>query len=700
MLPPLREELSLYAGPATITGEPTWSLHDPVRNAYFRIDWVTFEILSRWHLPDPQEIVRAVSVETPIQGLEPSDIQIVLRFLSERELLQRSDAAFSRSLAGQVQRQKSNLWTWLLHRYLFFRLPLWKPDAWLGRTHHLVRVFYSPLFFGLSGLALMVGLLQVSRQSDSFSTTLVDLFSWHGLLAYALTLVLVKFAHELGHAFTAKRLGCRVPIMGVAFLVMFPMAYTDVNDAWKLPQRRHRLAVGAAGIITELLIAIWATLAWVLLPDGLLRTSMFLLASTTWIATLLINASPFLRFDGYFLMMDWLDMPNLHARAFALGRWRLREWLFGLEVPPPEQMGSRRQRLLILFAYATWGYRLLVFGGIAVIVYQAFPKPLGPVLAAIEVSWFIILPVLHEMKIWREYLSNLLRTRPGQRTLGVLVCLLLVVIVPWDTRVEGQGVLKPLESYPLIAPGGARISTMPVSNGAAVPAQALLLILEQVDLQFQHRALVARSAGLSWQVSAAGVDAKLREQQQVIAAKREKVNAEQQGLEKQQRQFVMRAPFAGTFYLTHPDLVAGNWVGKNEKLGELVGSASLRVETYLAEADIDRLRVGDQGVFYPEPGSPGSLKLVVNNIDTDATHELTEGMLASSRGGGIAVREHAKALVPEQALYRVVLSVQAGENSLLLPVLRGRVVIHGKAQNSLVRYVRAGLAVLWREAGF
>ncbi|MFZ9562725.1 MAG: HlyD family efflux transporter periplasmic adaptor subunit, partial [Burkholderiales bacterium] len=449
-----------------------------------------------------------------------------------------------------------------------------------------------------------------------------------------------------------------------------------------------------------LLIAIWATLAGVLLPDGLLRTSMFLLASTTWIATLLINASPFLRFDGYFLMMDWLDMPNLHARAFALGRWRLREWLFGLEVPPPEQMGPRRQRLLIFFAYATWGYRLLVFGGIAVIVYQAFPKPLGPVLAAIEVSWFIILPVLHEMKIWREYLRNLLRTRPGQRTLGVLVCLLLVVIVPWDTRVEGQGVLKPLESYPLIAPGGARISTMPVSNGAAVPAQALLLILEQVDLQFQHRALAARSAGLSWQVSAAGVDAKLREQQQVIAAKREKVDAEQQGLEKQQRQFVMRAPFAGTFYLTDPDLVAGNWVGKNEKLGELVGSAGLRVETYLAEADIDRLRVGDQGVFYPEPGSPGSLKLVVNNIDTDATHELTEGMLASNRGGGLAMREHAKALVPEQALYRVVLSVRAGETPVHLPVLRGRVVIHGRAQNSLLRYVRAGLAVLWREAGF
>jgi putative peptide zinc metalloprotease protein len=441
-----------------------------------------------------------------------------------------------------------------------------------------------------------------------------------------------------------------VPNMGVAYLVMFPMAYTDVNDTWKLPGKRQRLAVGAAGIVTELLIAIWATLAWAFLPDGLLRTAMFLLASTTWITTVLINSFPFLRFDGYFLLMDWLDMPNLHARAFALGRWRLRELLFGLKAPPPEQIAPRRQRLLIIFSYATWSYRLIVFGGIAMIVYQVFPKPLGPVLAAVELIWFIILPVLHEMKIWKKYCRNLIQTRLGQRNLVALVCLFLLVVLPWDTRVEGQGVLKPLESYPLIAPGGSRISAMPVSNGAVVSKQALLLVLDQVDLKYQQRSLAARSESLSWQINAAGVDAKLREQQQVIAAKREKVDAEARGLEKQQQEFLMRAPFAGTLYLSHPDLVTGDWVGKNEKLAELVVPTSLRVVTYLSETDVDRLRVGDRGVFFSESGSPGALQLTVQNIDADATHELHEGMLASSRGGALPVREHDKLLKPGLAL--------------------------------------------------
>ena len=101
--------------------------------------------------------------------------------------------------------------------------------------------------------------------------------------------------------------------------MLWPVAYTDTNEVWKLTRRDQRLKVAAAGIATELTIAVWAMLAWVWLPDGL-RAMAFLLATTTWVSTVLINASPFMRFDGYFLLSDFLQMPNLHARAFALAR--------------------------------------------------------------------------------------------------------------------------------------------------------------------------------------------------------------------------------------------------------------------------------------------------------------------------------------------------------------------------------------------
>ena len=188
---------------------------------------------------------------------------------------------------------------------------------------------------------------------DAFTATLVDMLSWEGLAAYGLTLAAVKTLHEFGHGVTAKRYGCRVPPdhgRGVPGAVA--RGYTDTNEVWKLTRRDQRLRSRAAGIATELTIAVWP--CW---PGSGCRT-----AAARWpscwppppgSSTVLINASPFMRFDGYFLLSDFLQMPNLHARAFALARWDLRERLFALGEPAPEHFSATR-RGLILFAWATW----------------------------------------------------------------------------------------------------------------------------------------------------------------------------------------------------------------------------------------------------------------------------------------------------------------------------------------------------------
>ena len=119
--------------------------------------------------------------------------------------------------------------------------------------------------------------------------------------------------------------------MGVAFLVLWPMFYTDTNESWKLQSRRHRLNIASAGVIVELAIAAIATLLWSFLPPGNLREAIFVIATTTWISSVIINASPFMRFDGYYLLSDLWRMPNLHERSFTLARWWLRKKLFDLD---------------------------------------------------------------------------------------------------------------------------------------------------------------------------------------------------------------------------------------------------------------------------------------------------------------------------------------------------------------------------------
>lgn len=372
-LPRLREELDLLPGPSLGDGQPSWTLHDPARNQYLRIDWPTFEILSRWSLDDADAVAAAVSVDTTLK-IGASDVMQVAQFLIDNQLAQPSGPDSARKLAEGLEKRQGSPLKWLLHHYLFFRIPLWHPDAWLDRWQLVAARVSSRGFLTLTLFVLLFGLSQVARQWDLFVASLVDTFSGTGLAAYGFALVAVKVLHELGHAFTAKRFGCRVPAMGVAFLVMWPMAYTDTNDAWRLTNRWQRLQVAAAGIGTELLLAAWATAAWALLPDGAWRSAAFVLATTSWIASLAINASPFMRFDGYFILSDWLDMPNLHQRSFALARWKLREWLFALGDPSPEHFSPKRTTGLIAFAWATWLYRLVVFIGIALLVY---PKRLS-----------------------------------------------------------------------------------------------------------------------------------------------------------------------------------------------------------------------------------------------------------------------------------------------------------------------------------
>ncbi|MFZ4538188.1 HlyD family efflux transporter periplasmic adaptor subunit [Propionivibrio sp.] len=708
-LPALREELALYPGSELADGQPSWTLHDPVRNQFFRIDWLSFEIISRWRLDDLQAISDAINTETTLRP-DPADLEALGRFLLENQLLQPVGVDSAIQFAARLARMRGNWKSWLLHHYLFFRIPLVRPDAWLDRWQGVVAPFFSRGFARLTLLALLVGMIEVYRDWERFSATLIDTFSWSGLLGYGLALSGVKVLHELGHAFTAKRYGCRVPAMGVAFLVMFPVAYTDTNEVWKLANRHQRLAVAAAGVITELMIAAWATLAWGLLPDGLPKSIAFMLATTTWIATLAINTSPFMRFDGYFLLSDWLDMPNLHSRAFALARWDLRERLFGLGLPPPEHFVRQRQIGIILFAYATWIYRLIVFLGIAALVYAFFFKAVGVLLFIVEIGWFVLLPFWNEIKVWPSLLRSdadhsgrlsLLRQRPrALRSALIVLALAMFFVFPWPTRQAASALLKPAETYPIHAPTGAQVVKLPWPEGSPVAAGQILIELASPELELRWRRTQARLERSRWQVSTAGVAAEQRQNLQVLQQEEIMAQAELASVQAEMALYAPTAPFAGTLRDLDPDLKPGVWVGNRERLGVLVQRERWQVETYLDEDAVRRIEVGDKARFFTDGLEGEVLALRVSAIDQDATRVLPNGQLAAQYGGSIITREKHGQLVPERALYRVTLNGDNDLGNLARQSWRGQVVIHGKWEAPGLTFLRAALVLVWRELGF
>ncbi|MEY2617762.1 MAG: hypothetical protein RL522_764 [Pseudomonadota bacterium] len=702
-LPPLREELALLPGPHLADGQPSWTLHDPVRHQFFRIDWLTFEILARWSLGDAQTIAHSITTRTTLHP-QADDVQQVLEFLTHNQLLLQRGPGAAERLGRHLHAVQGTPLKQLMHHYLFFRVPLVRPDAWLQRWVGPVTAFFTSRgFLVATVLALTFGLLLVARSWDSFLHTLVDTFNLPGLAAYGAALTCVKLLHELGHAFTARRHGCRVPAMGVAFLVMWPMAYTDTTETWRLTDRWKRLQVASAGIATEWVVAIWATLAWALLPDGTLRGAMFALATTSWVATLAVNASPFMRFDGYFILCDALDMPNLHERSFALARWKLREWLFALNASPPEHFTPRKQAALIAFAWAVWLYRLVVFIGIAVLVYHFFIKLVGIVLFIVEIGWFIVLPVWRELTAWQALRAQV-AARPAsrrhvRRVASCAVLVAAVALVPWPGRVAASGWLRPAQAWPVYAPAASQLENLHHAEGTHLPQGVQLLRLTSPQLESRLQVAAARTELLGWQVNTAALLADTRARWQVTQEELATSQVEQVGLQAQREQLTPAAPFDATLRDLDPDLRPGQWLAARERIATLVGDGPMVVEAYLDENAVKRVRPGDPALFITDGLEGPALRLTVQQVDADASRQLAHGMLAAPAGGDVLTRERQGQRVPEHAVYRVVLRVDSAPEDLSGRAWRGRVVIRAAGEPLAGRYLRQALTVLVREAG-
>lgn len=248
VLPTLRQDLSIYKGPPNSSGAPTYTLHDPPSNKYFRIGWAEFEILSRWPRgSSADEIARQVSEETTL-FVETDKVEAFANFLHQNNLLQVSNAPEIKRMALLKESNRPSAAMRLLRNHLFIRIPVLQPDRLLKFLRPVADVAASRAFLTITGIVAILGVYLAGRQWDHFMETMVTLFNWSSILLIAVTVAVVKILHEFGHALTAHRFGCRVPTMGLSFMVFWPILYTDTIDAWKLPSKAQRLKISGAGI--------------------------------------------------------------------------------------------------------------------------------------------------------------------------------------------------------------------------------------------------------------------------------------------------------------------------------------------------------------------------------------------------------------------------------------------------------------------
>ena len=696
VLPEIRQDLALYAPEYDVDGAPLWHLHDPLANKYYRMNDRDVQMLALFGQKDAKELKRINQLIFK-DSVDKEELAELENFLRMNNLV-KGDAAQLAIYQNQLDKAKQQV-SWFakyVRKPLFFRFPLWNPDKFLDRTIGNLRWLGHKATLYSFVIITILGIYLFSRQVEDFFSTFQYFFSWSGLTVYILALAFIKILHEFGHAYVAKAHGCRVPMIGVALMMGWPVLYTDTSDAWKISSRIKRLQIGAAGVAVELVIASLSLFLWSISPEGSIKSAFFLLSTTTWLMSVFVNFNPLMRFDGYYLLSDLLRVPNLEARSFSMAKWWMRERLFGWEEEPPEHF----RPVLVIYAYSVWVYRFFLFLGIAYVVYTFFFKVLGAILFVSTLFSFFVTPVIKELKVWMEMKDKIRWNLNTIRSSALVLILLGLVFIPWQRNIPVPAVLRG-QIADLYVPEAGQLVRMPDDRQDVINESDILFELMSPQLERDIQQATSRYTELRWTQASQGFDNNLRSQARIVNSELITQNEILRGLLEKNEQLLIRAPLSGRIVDIAPDIRVGDWLPNGFKIATVVDVRDLEVIAYLEEGQLDRVELGMPARFFPENMEFGVVDAYVKAIDLVAITELDNLYQSSLFGGNLAVREDnagVQNLVGSH--YRIELGLYGTNELNQDKVIRGTAVIDGKRTSFFNRVKKRFVAVFLRESGF
>jgi putative peptide zinc metalloprotease protein len=698
-LPPLREDLQIVRGGTSLSGEPVWIVLDPIRNRFFRITFEMFQLLSLWNIARSMRgLVHAVHAHFGRQP-EQEEVHAAIRMLEASFFVTEPASGNWRMLHAGATRHHS-LFMRLIHNYLFFRIPLLRPDRFIRKTAPYISSLFRPGFQIFTVAAAMLGLYLVSRQWDAFTGTFPYVFTPEGIVVSVLSVGFIKSMHELGHAYVAHRHGCRVPTMGIAFMVLVPLLYTDVSDAWRLKSRFERLRIDLAGVLTEIHIAVFALLLWVFLPDGPFRSAAFVLAATGWVLSLIVNLNPFMRFDGYYIFADLLGVENLQPRAFRHLRWRIRRLLFGTGEERPDRFGPKLDAAVTLYAIATAIYRLFLYFGIALLVYHFTIKIVGVMLFAVEIGFFIIRPVLSELREWWQMRHDIITSRRSYLSLAIFLAVIVLISLPIFKSVSAPAALYPSVFTRLFPVEPGKIETVGIKRGDVVKKHDVLFVISRPELQQELHTTEIEAELTRYRLARVLADPQNLVDRGILQSQLAALETKRDGLVRRQASLIVRAPFDGTVIDIDEQVRAGRWISRKDQLATIAFSSGMAARGFVSGGDSSRLATGSKGWFIPDDLSQSARPVALTSIASAGAAEIDIPQLTSEFHGEIAVhpqttRERMR-LSPTSAQYAITAEVSG---PLLTQTVRGVVILDGTGESIAGRLWRQIVKVVVREAG-
>lgn len=570
-------------------GETWYLVHDPFNNSFFRVRPEGYHFIARLRVGRTVEAVWEECLRKyPDSAPGQEDAIALLAQLHQNNLLYYPGSTDSSKVFERYERRKQAEMRARLVNILFPSFHVFDPDPLLNRFSLLIRLIVSRGAFLVWLLVVAYGISTAIEHPEDLRSEAQGILAPHNWLPLYVAIILLKLLHELGHALICKRLGGDVHSMGVGLVMFTPLPFVDATSAWGFRDRVDRLLVGLGGMIVELFMAAVAVVVWVNTAPGTLHGVAYNMMWIASISTLVFNLNPLVRFDGYYIMVDLLDLPNLHQRSKDQLVYLIESWVYGIPDLVGPAFSDREAIWLTAYGIVSGLYRFSLIAAVISFVADSFLL-VGLIMAFTAIFTWIVIPLWSISK----YLASdkrLARTRARAITItAVTVGSLFATLafLPLPTRSRAVGIVEALEMMEVTCDAPGRLERVVAVSGTRVTTGTPLIELSDPELEFEIRAAAAeieevRAVQQQSEWYAAG-------DRQMVARRMEVAVSGMKLLEAQKEALTVRARHSGLWFA--PGLVQfqGSHVGRGTMLGKIVNDSAFRFSAVVRQEEASDL---------------------------------------------------------------------------------------------------------------
>lgn len=630
------------------SGGMWYILHDLQSGRFHRFNNLAYSLLQKMDgRLSMAEIIHAVQNQKNTDPneipAEKEDLIELLQYLHVADLLVCDFPPNTQELFQRKSRKKRQSWNQFIANPLIWKIPLYNPNRLLDRFYPLAKLLIRPISATLWLSVVIFAIVNVvSHWTEIKSNQLNEILSPKNLFLIWAIYPFLKIFHELGHALCTKKWGGDITECGVMFVLGTPLPYVDASACTGFTKKSQRILVGAAGMLVELFIAAIALILWTHADEGLGKTILFNIVIIGGVSTLIFNANPLMRFDGYHILCDALNQPNIATRASKQLTYLFKQYACGLKQIMPPTVSTQESWGLSLYGVSAFAYRALILVGIVLII--AGQIPLLGLFFAIWLSLFqFALPLVKGLiKLIRGKEFEGRRQRAGMAvSAAVTILFLFLVFFPIPKHTSAEGILWLPDSAKIVSQSSGKVVEVLVHRGDPVTAGQVLLRLENNELT---SALGLKQAQLeeskiryehAWNQD--------RAQIQLFDQELEKINSEILYLKDQIDNLTIRSESAGIFnpFVQHD--LHGSYVHQGDQVGFILSESLARVRVVVRQEELAWVQDDTRNIKLIFASQPQSiLHADILHTVPNGTKNLPSPALGTAGGGRIVISNEAE----------------------------------------------------------